>query len=88
MKRRDKLKPCAYCGNSTAKLGEHFYLKPEVWFKIYPHERGFVCIECCEKKLGRTLNAADFTDCTINKPQRGVEMSQRLINRLTNVATS
>jgi hypothetical protein len=82
LKKRDKLKPCACCGVSTAKLGEHFYLKNEVWFKVHPTERGFLCIGCIESKLGRKLVRNDFTDASINKPQRGVEMSLRLIQRL------
>ena len=82
MKRRDKIKPCEYCGKSTVKLGEHFYLKPEIWHKIHNSERGFVCISCCEKRLGRILVANDFTDCSINKPQRGKLMSIKLIDRL------
>ncbi len=83
MRKRDKLKPCDCCGVSTAKIREHFYLKNEVWFKVHPSERGFLCIDCVERKLNRKLNKSDFTDASINKPQRSVEMSAKLVDRLT-----
>jgi len=82
MKRRDKIKPCLDCEVSTASIGEHFYLKNEIWFKVHNNERGFLCISCIEKRLGRKLGPSDFTDASINKPQRGIYMSQRLANRL------
>ena len=82
MKKRDKLKPCARCGVSTAKIGEHFFLKNEVWHTAHPTERGFLCIGCIENIIGRRLNKDDFTEASINKPQRGVFQSQRLVDRL------
>lgn len=82
MKKRDKIKPCACCGVSTSKIGEHFFLRSEIWYRVHPSERGFLCVGCVETKLGRLLTKQDFTDCTINKPQRGVHMSLRLVQRL------
>lgn len=81
-KRRDKLKPCYYCGVSTVEKGEHFYLKSSVWNIIHNSERGFVCLDCRERIIGRLLNKNDFTDCSINKPQRGKLMNSKLYDRI------
>jgi len=82
MKKRDKLKPCHVCGRSTAQIGEHFFLKNEVWYSVHKSERGFLCIVCIEEILNRKLTPNDFQDCHLHKPQPGKIMSQRLVDRL------
>jgi len=82
MTKRDKKWLCVYCKVDTKY--EHFYLKSCVWNLIHNSKDGMVCIECCEKKLGRRLNKHDFTDCYINDLNFG-EKSLKLIDRLTTV---
>lgn len=52
---------------------------PAVWAKAWEGDQnlvldrsgiaeGFMCIGCLEKRLGRQLNYADFTDAPINYP--------------------
>jgi hypothetical protein len=74
---------CLDCGVNTASIGEHYFLKNDVWFKAHHSERGMLCIGCVEKRLGRLLTSADFTDCHVNRPQAGKVFSQRLLSRLT-----
>lgn len=77
-------KPCLDCSKDTVKLKEHFYVTKEVWNRVHSSERGFLCVECLETRLGRVLCKADFTDATINNPrQKGVQMSALLLNRIT-----
>jgi hypothetical protein len=40
-----------------------------------------ICIACCEKKLKRKLNKADFTNAYINNPKFG-KKSLVLLERL------
>jgi hypothetical protein len=42
---------------------------------------GHLCIGCLEKRIGRTLNSADFTDALINDPTDPWN-TDRLTNRL------
>ena len=44
--------------------------------------RQVLCISCLEKRLGRTLMACDFTDASVNDPNKG-NISQRMRARLT-----
>jgi hypothetical protein len=43
--------------------------------------REILCIGCLERRLGRTLTRADFTNCRINNPDEFI-MSARLRSRL------
>jgi hypothetical protein len=57
---------------------EHYMVTGDVWkaagmraptVKRYNETDGdFLCIGCIEKRLGRTLTAADFTNASINEP--------------------
>ena len=61
---------------------EHYYVHPDIWFSVHPSERGFLCIGCLERRLGRILTPADFPPVSINKPQRSSRMSIVLAKRL------
>jgi hypothetical protein len=63
---------CADCGERPFI----FMLKDELWDQIGPrvsHEKdatrptGFLCIFCCEKRLGRNLVISDFTTAGVNE---------------------
>jgi len=75
-------KLCDDCNRDTVKLNEHFFLNKEIWNSIHKSERGFLCIDCCEKRLGRLLTKDDFADVSINKPHRNQKMSMKLSSRL------
>ena len=78
---REKFK-CVDCKIDTGKIGEHYMLVDEIWFKAYSSKKGMLCIGCLEKRLGRQLIKTDFNNSYINKPFPGKIFSQRLINRL------
>jgi hypothetical protein len=70
--------PCADCGMDTTpctgKRGcrhigkwEHYMVHHELWAQA-GMTTGLLCIGCLERRLGRTLTAADFTPWLINLP--------------------
>ena len=73
---------CLDCGVDTGKISEFYFIKTELWLKLVGTIKGMLCIGCLEKRLGRVLRKADFTEATINSP-RFVSKSQRLMARLT-----
>jgi hypothetical protein len=56
-------------------------LKDEVWKRINPKVEGMLCMDCCEKKLGRKLIAADIHPCPlttdINQYTRSILLNDR-----------
>jgi len=70
---------CLDCGVDTGKIGEHYFIKTEIWLSAVNSIKGMLCIGCLENRLGRVLKAEDFTTCYLNK---GGTRSQRLIDRM------
>jgi hypothetical protein len=61
---------CLDCGVNTS-VGDYYSLHDDVWQRAYPEgadpdDEGMLCIPCVERRLGRRLNALDFTDAPIN----------------------
>ena len=53
-----------------------------------PDEYGwFLCIGCIERRIGRRLIAADFTDCPVNTTNVCGPKSKRLLDRMDLPAT-
>lgn len=73
---------CMDCGVDTGKIGEHYMLKDEVWNLIHDSNKGMLCIEHAEKRLGRKLIPTDFNASHVNRPAPGKNFSQRLTERL------
>ena len=79
-----------WCVDCHASIRDEFYMVHDsVWRKARMGEfAGFLCVGCLEKRIGRRLRPADFTDCPMNKPDftyrdgRPVPKSHRLRNRL------
>lgn len=57
---------CMDCAVNTAKIEERYSLKNEVWQQANPRIKGMLCVGCVEKRLGRELTCADFTDVPLN----------------------
>ena len=72
---------CVDCGVDTSKIHEFYFVKTELWLSVMPSTEGMLCIGCLEKRLGRGLNALDFTDAHINNLHDGTK-SQRLVSRI------
>jgi hypothetical protein len=64
---------CADCGEAEPFM---FMLRDEIWEEIGPRvsadgstwASGFLCIWCCEIRLGRLLVVEDFTPVPVNRP--------------------
>jgi hypothetical protein len=72
---------CLDCGINTDAIDEYYMLQNEVWAQVNPGIDGKLCIGCVERRLGRTLTAADFTDGKINTSAT-LRRSPRLTERL------
>lgn len=82
---------CKDCAIDTNKIDEYYMVHNSVWNKAHfdfanlntKKEKGFLCIGCLEKRLGRILNKKDFTSYPINNINFG-KKSTRLMSRITN----
>jgi hypothetical protein len=72
---------CMDCHIDTSKIGEHYFIKTNIWLSVVKDNKGMLCISCLEKRLKRKLIKNDFTKCYINNPKFS-GMSLRLLNRL------
>jgi hypothetical protein len=72
---------CLDCNINTDAIDEYYMLRNEVWAQANPDIDGQLCISCVERRLGRTLTAADFTGGKINTSTT-LRRSPRLIDRL------
>lgn len=70
--------PCCDCGRDTAPRAgdfEWYMVHDDVWratqpWNEYGGEIRFLCIGCLERRLGRRLASADFSDALVNDPNR------------------
>jgi hypothetical protein len=72
---------CLDCRINTDEIDEYYMLRNEVWTEANPKIDGQLCISCVERRLGRTLTAADFTGGRVNTSATR-RRSPRLIDRL------
>jgi hypothetical protein len=63
---RERHVACLDCGVDTVALGEYYALHEDVWLRAHPAGEGMLCIGCVERRLGRRLNALDFTAAPVN----------------------
>jgi len=66
----DDLAPCHDCGTETLPVdwgyrAEWYMVNKEIW-EAAGLRSGYLCIGCIESRIGRRLNANDFTDAPIN----------------------
>ena len=73
---------CLDCGIDTGKAGEFYVLRDDVWLSVNDSAIGMLCVGCLEARLGRELQADDFTASYVNAVWFGVK-SMRLLTRLT-----
>lgn len=71
------------CGVDTGKIGDHYMLEDAVWYSVCDSDRGMLCINCIEQRLGRRLNPTDFNSSYVNTLGFGIK-SVALVDRLTN----
>ena len=81
---------CADCGVGTLTIDEWYRVKERVWklawagrlkpWHALPGQQ-ILCIDCLEKRIGRTLVPSDFRKIPVNDPAE-FDHSDRLLNRL------
>ena len=87
---------CADCLTNTSRIGEYFMVTKEIWSLAWSGWRrprdgvrrgrqSMLCIRCLERRIGRTLTHADFTDAPVNDPGWS-DKSERLLDRLSRSA--
>jgi hypothetical protein len=69
-----KNSPCRDCGIDTLPAGwdaraEWYMVHDEIWSAAGMPPRGYLCIGCLQRRLGRELTRDDFTDALVNDPQ-------------------
>ncbi len=72
---------CADCSIDTDAISEYYMLHDPVWQLAADDVAGHLCIGCLERRLGRTLAAADFADRDINTAVH-LKRSPRLAARI------
>ena len=72
---------CLDCKIDCGRIGEHYFIKTDLWMKAVGSNKGMLCIEHLEKRIGRELTLADFPDVHINRPSTS-GMSPRLLSRI------
>lgn len=55
---------CVDCNKNTFQ-DEYYMVHDELWNKHF-EGKGMLCISCLETRVGRELNADDFTDAPVN----------------------
>jgi hypothetical protein len=57
---------CSDCGIDTNKNNEYYMVQDKIWKESKVPKKALLCIACLEKRLGRMLKKADFSDAPIN----------------------
>lgn len=58
------MKPtCDDCG----ELSDSPMYKDEVWLSVFPSKRGYLCVDCFEKRLGRPITRHDLNNSLWSK---------------------
>jgi hypothetical protein len=73
---------CMDCGVDTDANDEQYMLLDNVWRAANPAEAGMLCIECCERRLGRRLCREDFAKYLQTAFDDGMPVSARLGDRM------
>lgn len=80
---------CVDCGVNTAEINEYYMVNDVIWLRATgalnmrdEDAEGMFCIGCLEARLGRKLNAGDFTDCPLNVEAERFVKSPRLLDRM------
>lgn len=72
---------CSDCGVDTDAINEYYMVLDDIWDQATRGLDGHLCIECLERRLGRTLRAPDFSSRDVNT-NADMPRSPRLTARL------
>lgn len=68
---------CFDCNVNTSESGDYYMVQEAVWRTARPEGTGMLCLDCLQKRLGRTLLRADFTECLVNRESEKVQAIKR-----------
>lgn len=71
---------CSDCSKET--LRTDFYMVRDVIWSAHGSGRGFLCIACLEKRMGRALVRSDFVAVLLNTLSFQSDASELLLDRL------
>lgn len=68
------------CRHNGGRRWEWYMVRRRIWAQATGGDDtpGYLCIGCLEKRLGRPLNAGDFTAAPVNQPGHSPWVSPRL----------
>lgn len=72
---------CMVCKKDVVEIKEYAYMvQDDVWMAVAARNpKGYLCISCLEKRLGRKLTADDFKAQAINHPLFNPEQKSDLL---------
>jgi hypothetical protein len=69
---------CCACGRRSDKAVLYYMVRDDVWYSVgNKSKKGIMCLGCLADRLGRPLEAADFTDVPLND-----RITVRVVNSL------
>lgn len=72
---------CVDCHAHTGLMGEYYMVNADVWAQGGA-DKGMLCVECLEERIGRTLTNEDFPNLPVNSPGEVFFQSERLLDRM------
>lgn len=57
---------CNDCSVHTGNRSNWYMLTYKLWHSLTPDKARFLCVECVEKRLGRSLRLTDLSDVPVN----------------------
>jgi len=62
---------CIDCSKDTDVTEEFYMLRNDLWCRLVrrPWRRGMLCLDCVERRLGRSLHKGDFANVPVNFTQ-------------------
>lgn len=64
----NRVAPVWWCMDCLVTYPPSFMVKDEVWSQVFDqHDAGFICWDCFESRLGRTLEDSDIAGVRLNK---------------------
>jgi hypothetical protein len=55
-------------GDRHKERWEYYMVHDKLWARV-GMQKGFLCVRCFEKRIGRRLRPKDFTNASINDPE-------------------
>jgi hypothetical protein len=74
---------CMDCGCDTNANEQYYMVRDGLWRSVNRNVDGMLCLACLERRLRRSLRAADFTPAPVNHLQGAVcsELAARLARK-------